>query len=479
MSRGGIIFLVILAAVGGAAAGYWYGRSPTATRDSPPLAEATAAEAERNILYYRDPSGAPYWSATPKKDDQGRDYLPVYDDEPSSAASKPAARSSSAGSKPSSAGSKRIRYYRNPMGLPDTSPVPKKDSMGMDYIPVYEGDDEDDGNTVKVSLDRIQRSGVRIEKVQLRTVVRAIRAPGIVRINERKLSVVTLRVEGYIEQLHVNTTGDTVKAGQPLFRLYSAPLVQAQLEYALAMKAARTGHDVNQMALVDGAAQKLRSLGMPEARIREIQQSGTVSRTIEWPAPAGGTVLEKKVIDGQRVMAGDELYRIADLSTVWVIAEVPERDIGSITLGSTVTVTFRAFPSQPVEGRVTFIYPELKAETRTARVRIELPNPDGRLRPDMYADVVFHEDSAGKPVVAVPDSAVIDSGTRKLVLISKGEGRFEPRVIKTGRHGDGYLEVLEGVKEGEEVVTSATFLIDAESNLRAALKGFTEQESQK
>jgi membrane fusion protein, copper/silver efflux system len=472
MSRGGIVFLIVVAAVGGAAAGYWYGRLTTVTRDSPPLAEATAAEAERTILYYRDPSGAPYWSATPKKDDQGRDYLPVYDDEPSSAASKPATRSSSAGSK-------RIRYYRNPMGLPDTSPVPKKDSMGMDYIPVYEGEDQDDDNTVKVSLDRIQRSGVRIEKVQLRTVVRAFRAPGIVRINERKLSVVTLRAEGYIEELHVNATGETVKAGAPLFRLYSPPLVQAQLEYALAVKAARTMRDANQMAMVDGAAQKLRSLGMPEARIREIQESGRVSRTIEWPAPASGTVLEKKVIDGQRVMAGDELYRIADLSTVWVIAEVPERDISSITLGSTATVTFRAFPSQPVEGRVTFIYPELKAETRTARVRIELPNPDGRLKPDMYADVVFHEDSADKPVIAVPDSAVIDSGTRQLVLISKGEGRFEPRVIRTGRHGDGYVEVLEGVKEGEEVVTSATFLIDAESNLRAALKGFTEQESQK
>jgi Cu(I)/Ag(I) efflux system membrane fusion protein len=472
MNRGGIIFLVIVAAVGGAAGGYWYGRSPTVTRDSPPLAEATAAEAERNILYYRDPSGAPYWSATPKKDDKGRDYLPVYDDEPSSAASKPAARSSSAGSK-------RIRYYRNPMGLPDTSPVPKKDSMGMDYIPVYEGDDQDDDNTVKVSLDRIQRSGVRIEKVQLRTVARAIRAPGIVRINERKLSVVTLRAEGYIEELHVNATGETVKAGAPLFRLYSAPLVQAQLEYALAVKAARTMRDANQMAMVDGAAQKLRSLGMPEARIREIQESGKVSRTIEWPAPASGTVLEKKVISGQRIMPGDELYRIADLSTVWVIAEVPERDIGSIATGDRATVTFRAFSSQPMEGRVTLVYPELKPETRTARVRIELPNPDGRLKPDMYADVVFHEDAADKPVVAVPDSAVIDSGTRQLVLISKGEGRFEPRVIKTGRHGDGYVEVLEGVKEGEEVVTSATFLIDAESNLRAALKGFTEQESQK
>jgi Cu(I)/Ag(I) efflux system membrane fusion protein len=351
--------------------------------------------------------------------------------------------------------------------------------MGMDYIPVYEDGEQGDGNTVKISLDRIQRSGVRSEKVQLRTVVHPIPAPATVRIDERKQAVVTLRAEGYIEELHVNTTGETVKLGQSLFRLYSPPLVQSQLEYALAVNAARNIHDANQMAMVDGAAQKLRSFGVPETRIREIQESGTVPRTIEWPAPANGTVLEKKVVSGQRVMPGDELYRIADLSTLWVIAEVPERDIGSIALGSPATATLRAFPSQPIDGRVAFVYPELNRETRTARVRIELPNPDGRLKPDMYADVVFHAGARDRPVIAVPDSAVIDSGTRQLVLVAKGEGRFEPHVVKTGQGGDGYVEVLEGVKEGEEVVTAATFLIDAESNLRAALKGFTQQEAPK
>src|SRR5437660_2210409 len=173
------------------------------------------------------------------------------------------------------------------------------------------------------------------------------------------------------------------------------------------------------MAMVDGAAQKLRSLGMPEERIREIQKSGTVSRTIEWPAPASGTVLEKKVISCQRIMPGDELYRIADLSTVWVIAEVAERDIGSMMLGTSATVTFRAFPNDPMEGRVGFVYPEMKAETRTARVRIELPNPDGRVKPDLYPDVVFHAGADGASVIAVPDSSVIDSGTRQLVLVAK------------------------------------------------------------
>jgi Cu(I)/Ag(I) efflux system membrane fusion protein len=406
------------------------------------------------------------WSATPKKDDKGRDYLPVYEDE-----TPPVAQTS--------CDPKKILYYRNAMGLPDTSPVPKKDSMGMDYVPVTECDQQESGGIVKIPLERVQRSGVRIEKVQMRAVVRSVRAPGIIRVNERKQYVVTLRAEGYIEQLYVNATGEMVKAGQPLFRVYSPPLVQAELEYVLAQKAARTGRDADQRALVEGAVAKLRSLDMPEQRLRELQGSGKVQRSIEWPSPASGTVLEKRVIEGQRVMAGEELYRIADLSRLWLIAEVAERDIGAITVGSSAVITFRAFPNQPVESRVEFIYPDLKAETRTVRVRIELANLDRRLKPDMYADIVFRPEADDQSVLAVPDSAVIDSGTQQLVLVAKGEGRFEPRAVKTGRHGEGYAEVLEGIKEGEEVVTSATFLIDSESNLRTALGGFSQHQHSK
>jgi Cu(I)/Ag(I) efflux system membrane fusion protein len=466
------ITLIIVAGTCGATGGYWYGRSGGTMTPTSFVAEATVATAEeRPILYYRDSSGAPFWSAVPKKDDRGRDYLPVYEDESAPAEQKPPTQVS--------CDLKRIRYYRNPMGLPDTSPVPKKDSMGMDYIPVTDCDEQGNDNTVKVSLDRVQRSGVRIEKVQSRIVERQVRAPAIVRLNERQQFIVTLRTEGYIEELHVNATGEMVKAGQPLFRVYSPGLMQAQLEYTLAARALRTMHDANQGALVDSAAQKLRSLGMPETRIREVEQSGTAQRSVEWPSPASGTILEKRVIDGQRVMPGDELYRIADLSTVWVIAQVAERDIGIITLGTSATVTFRAFPNELMEGRVTFVYPELKAETRTARVRIELPNADGRLMPDMYADVVFHTGAEAASVVTVLASSVIDSGTQQLVLVAKGEGRFEPRVIKAGRRGNGFVEVLDGVKENEEVVTSATFLIDAESNLRAALRSFTQQDALK
>jgi Cu(I)/Ag(I) efflux system membrane fusion protein len=196
-------------------------------------------------------------------------------------------------------------------------------------------------------------------------------------------------------------------------------------------------------------------------------------RTIDWASPATGDVVEKKVIQGQRVMAGDELFRIADHSRVWVVAEVAEADIGEIEVGMPATVTLRAFPTEPHEGAVSFIYPEMmNPGARTVTVRIELPNPDGKLKTGMYADVVFQAGEGEAAVVAVPNSAIIDSGARQVVLVAKGEGRFEPRQVKLGRRGEGYAEITSGLTVDEEVVTSATFLIDAESNLRAALQAF-------
>src|SRR5262245_29765845 len=230
---------------------------------------------------------------------------------------------------------------------------------------------------------------------------------------------------------------------------------------------------------LEGAVQRLRNLAVPESRIREVREKGANPRTLDWPSPATGDVIEKKIINGQRVQAGQELYRIADHTHLWVIADVAEADLSMIKLGTRAGVTVRAYASQPIEGEVTFIYPELRAETRTARVRIEIPNPDGRLKVDMYADVVFQTGAGEEPSIAVPASAVIDSGTRQVVLVAKGEGRFEPRAVKLGRRGDGYIEVLDGINEGEEVVTAATFLIDAESNLKAALQAVTQPEAPK
>lgn len=372
---------------------------------------------------------------------------------------------------------RKILYYRNPMGHPDTSPVPKKDSMGMDYIPVY-ADDQGDPNTVKVSLDKIQRTGVRIEKVEARTIARTVRGVGTIQHDESRLWVVTVRSDGYIEDLFVNRTGQHVEKGEPLFRFYSSQIQLAQADLLVALRAEGTSSKAEASRSLAGAMQRLRNLDVPDSRIEEVRKTLTNPRTIDWAAPATGDIVEKKVIEGQRVMAGDELFRIADHSSVWVVAEVAEADVAAIKVGMRATVTLRAFSTTPHEGVVTFIYPELmKRETRTVSVRIELPNPDGLMKPGMYADVVFQPDGEA-PVTAVTVSAVIDSGTRQVVLIAKGEGRFEPREVKLGRRGDGFTEVTEGLQPGEDVVVSANFLIDAESNLRAALQAFSQPVAQ-
>lgn len=476
------LLILVFALSAGAAGGYWYAHRSNElllfarslfnpSLFTPSQSESNASE--RKILYYRDPSGAANWSATPKKNEAGNDYLPVYEEAEVSfdtSASDPQAAS----------GSRRILYYRNPMGLPDTSPVPKKDWMGMNYIPVYEDDEVDDGKTVKVSLDKIQRSGVRTEPAASRVIVRPIRTVGTVAHDETRLTIVSLRSDGFIEELFASRTGQHVRAGEPLFRVYSPQIQQAQTDLLVATRALqRSVSGLETDRPLEGAMQRLRNLGVPESRVREVRDTGMNPRTIDWPSPATGDIIEKRVINGQRVAAGEELFRIADHSHIWVIADVAEADLASIKVGMRASVTFRTYPTEPVEGDVTFIYPQLRTETRTARVRVELPNPDVRFKIDMYADVAFLTGADERAVTTVPGSAVIDSGNRQIVLVVKGEGRFEPRAVKLGRRGDNYVEILEGVSLGEEVVTAATFLIDAESNLRAALQSFTAPEPAK
>jgi membrane fusion protein, copper/silver efflux system len=333
-----------------------------------------------------------------------------------------------------------------------------------------------------VSLDKIQRSGVRTEAAEVRVIVRPVRAVGTVMHDESRLTVVTMRSDGFVEDLFVSRTGQHVRAGEPLFRVYSVDIQRAQIDLLIAMGTGQRASGVpasDANRNLEGALQRLRNLAVPESRIREVREKGVNPRTLDWPAPATGDIIEKKIINGQRVQAGQELYRIADHSHLWVIADVAESDLPAIKIGTRATVTVRAYAAHPIEGEVTFIYPELRTETRTARVRIEIPNPDGRLKVDMYADVVFQAGASEEPAIAVPASAVIDSGTRQVVLVAKGEGRFEPRAVKLGRRGDGYVEVLGGISKGEDVVTAATFLIDAESNLRAALQAFTQPEAPK
>ena len=355
---------------------------------------------------------------------------------------------------------RKILYYRNPMGLPDTSPTPKQDSMGMDYTPVYEGEQES-GGQVNLSAEKIQKLGVKTEMAVLRNLQRTIRAVGITQVNEQHLYTVAPRFEGWIDKLHVNTTGQRVTRGQALMEVYSPELSSAQAEYAAAAQA-------GMRQLAESSLARLRNWGIDEAQLGELGIVGQARRTLTLNAPASGIVLEKNAVQGMRFMPGEALYKIADLSTVWVTADVFEQDLVLVKTGQKASITVNAYPGRVFTARIAYVYPTLNTQTRTTQIRLELANPNGLLKPGMYAEV--HLAAAGNTkVLAIPTSAVIDSGTRQVALVEVADGRFEPREVKLGVRSDDYVEVLSGIGEDEKVVTSANFLIDAESNLKAVL----------
>jgi len=379
---------------------------------------------------------------------------------------------------PATKAAPRILFYRNPMGLPDTSPVPKKDSMGMDYIAVYEGE-EPAGPELKISLDRVQKLGVKTETVARREFARTVRAVGTVQVNERLERTVSPRFEGWIQRLLVATTGEAVRRGQPLMEVYSPELVTAQQEYVIAMKGRVSVKDAspeiqaNMNSLAENGLMRLRNWDISDEELQRLRQEGKPRDTITLRSPVDGVVMSKPPVQGMRFMPGEALYRIADLSSLWLLAEVFEQDLAWISLGQESSVRVNAYPDKVFRGKVAFVYPTVTPETRTARVRIELPNPERLLKPDMYASVELAVRQRGERRLTVSDSAVLDGGARQIVLVQREEGKFEPREVKLGRRGDGYVDVMEGLKEGETVVVAANFLIDSESNLKAAVGGFT------
>lgn len=438
----------------------WVERSPHA-----PSLTGPAAAADRLPLYYREPSGAPLWSAAPKRDQNGRDYLPVYEDgEPATEAPKAGARQTDA--------ARKILYYRNPMGLPDTSPVPKKDPMGMDYVPVYEGDEGDDG-AVRLSPGRIQRTGVKSEPAEYRAIQTVVKAPGTIQLDERRVSVIAMRAESFVQKVADVTTGSRVKAGQPLMEIYSSAIASAAAEYLATISSKTTGGNETYGR---GSRQRLVNLAVPDAVIAAMESTKVAPVTVQWSAPRDGIVLERNAIEGMRANPGDVLFRIADTSQIWALIDVAERDLGSVAVGQAVTIHARSFPGRSFNGTIAVIYPQVNRDTRTARVRVELANPDLTLLPDMYVDAAIDTADSG-PVLAVPDSSVLDTGSRQAVLIDKGDGRYEPRPVTLGRRGGGYIEIRTGLAEHDAVVTSANFLIDAESNLKAALKSFADADT--
>jgi Cu(I)/Ag(I) efflux system membrane fusion protein len=397
-----------------------------------------------------------------------------------------AATSSSATPAPANAAdaiakpAKKLLYYRNPMGLPDTSPTPKKDPMGMDYIPVYEGGAEEEPTApgqVAISTQKVQKLGVRVEAAQLQSLDRVVRAAGRVEPDERRLYTIAPKFEGYVERLHVNVTGQAVGIGQPLFEAYSPELVSAQREYAIAAQGVTALKDAGSLAqsgmqqLAQSSLLRLKNWDISEEQIKALSSTGVTQRTLTFRSPVSGIVMEKKAVQGMRFMPGEMLYQVADLSRVWVIADVFEQDLGLVKNGAKANISINAYPEKTFTGTVTYVYPTLKAETRTVPVRVELANPGLLIKPGMFAQVALQVATKAKGVT-VPVSAVIDSGTRQIVLVQIKEGRFEPREVKTGARSDTYIEVLSGIKEAEQVVVAANFLIDAESNLKAAVGGF-------
>lgn len=369
---------------------------------------------------------------------------------------------------------RKLLYYRNPMGLPDTSPTPKKDAMGMDYVPVYEGDAAANGQIV-ISLDRVQKLGVKSEIAKMRELDTTLLVTGKIEADERHTYTIAPKFEGWVEHLYVNTTGQAVSRGQPLFDVYSPELVSAQREHTLALQGLASMQNADDDAkksmqrLADASAERLRNWDVADALPVASAVDANALR-VTFRAPVSGVVLEKKAVQGMRFIPGEVLYQIADLSSVWIIGEVPEQDIGQVRLGSHMQVTIDAYPDRVFDGKVAFIYPTLDSATRTVQIRMEIANPHGLLKPAMFANARIKTSSNGK-VLAVPTSAVIDSGNRQVVLVRLAKGRFEPRTVVLGKRNEDYIQIVSGVAEGEEVVTAANFLIDSESNLKAALSG--------
>ncbi len=460
-----LLWTALVAAGLGASGGYWLASQHTSG------VVPAVGQADKKPLFYRHPMNPAITSPVPAKDDMGMDYLPIYEESASPAETRTPTESGSGKQE------RKILYYRNPMGLPDTSQVPKKDSMGMDYIPVYEEEEgKGEANVLRVSVEKIQLLGVKIAPVENTEIAHTVRSLGLVEADERRLHTVTLRFDGFIEKLYVNATGQAVAHGQPLLELYSPDLVSAQREY-LTAKNARSALDKAEPwiqsgmeGLEESSLDRLRNWGISDTELASLEKSGKALHALVVRSPASGIVMEKPAVAGARAMAGDTLFKIADLSEVWVIAEVYEQDIGLIKPGQTVRLTLDAYPGRTFKGKVGFIYPTLNPTTRTVKIRIELPNPEGLLKPMMYAQLEIG--TQAHRALAVPRSAVLESGRRSLVLVERGEGRFEPRPVKIGVRGEEMIEILEGLREQERVVVSANFLIDAESNLKAAVGSF-------
>lgn len=331
---------------------------------------------------------------------------------------------------------------------------------------------------VKIDPAMLQDLGVRTTLVEARIVTESIRTTGYVDYNQRLLIKVNARISGWVQKLYVAYTGQPVRRGETLLDIYSPELVLTQEDYLRARRLSRAPGDSETGArdagasLMSAAETRLRLWGISSAELRKLARRGTPSEAMPLESPANGVVTESKVIEGAHVRAGDDLYTIADLSHVWVYADIYESELPKAHAGQRAIVTTDALPGRRFNGAVTYIYPSVNEQSRTVRLRLEFANPGLELRPGMYVEATLLHRAAA-PTLAVPVEAVLDSGVRRVVIVARGGGHFEPRQIKVGTQSEGYFQVLDGLREGDRVVTSAQFLIDSESNLKETLSAMT------
>ena len=426
---------------------------------------AAAADEEREILYWRAPMDPNFTSDRPGKSPMGMDLVPVYAD-------------------PAPPAEREILYWRAPMDPNFTSDRPGKSPMGMDLVPVYadETGDQPEG-AVRLDPTFVQRVGVRTAPVERRDIAQTIRTVGTLAHNDRQIAWINTKFEGWIENVAVNYLGETVEQGQVLFDIYSPQLVTTQTEYLHAVHYAER-LDAAQFpevaarahSLVESARARLRYWDVTDEQIATLEQEEAPRRALSVISPVTGVVVEKmdEALDGMYVRPGMNLYKLADLTTIWVDVEIFEHQVEAMRIGQRAEVELPYVPGRPYAGFVRYLYPHFNQETRTMTVSIELSNPDLMLRAGMYANVTFDVPVA-RNALTVPEEAVIRSGTRNLVVVELSRGLFRVAEVTLGGGGDGILEIRDGISEGDRVVVSAQFLIDSESNLTQAIRALGDE----
>ena len=472
---------------------------------------APAATAAGQPLCYVSPADTAFIRFSPGKDEKGQELVPVYPTQPGAPASgqtvklwmspsdstfirskpgmdlkgqelvpfegslgKPPAAAAGA---PVAKGERKIRYWVSPMDPGYIRDKPGKAPCGMDLVPVYESAGEEAPGTIKINPATLQSMGVTTTKVEVRPLSRLTLTVGMVTFDERNLNVITTKMDGWVERLYVRATGDPIHRGQNLLSIYSPELVTTQNEYLLALKNLKSLQKSGFPELEEGARrllaasrQRLKYWDIPDAQIAALEETGTVQKTLTLVSPVNGIVTKREVTQGMMVKAGMPALEVADLSNIWVDADIYQYELPWIKVGQTVTMTLDYLPGETFKGRIDYIYPYMKEATRTARVRLRFRNPNFKLKPEMFAQVKIQSPVTHSAVV-VPSDAVLDTGLKQHVFIALGQGRFEPREVKLGVLGnDGLREVLSGLKGGEEVVTSAQFMLDSESRFREAVQ---------